>query len=61
MYPFTFIFGGPMYPLILHLGEQRKWAAFCSFHMSSFCGFFLLSIWNKISICCCFECIIWML
>ena len=61
MYPFTFIFGGPMYPLTLHLGVQRKWTAFCSFHMSSFCicFFFFLSIWNKISICCCFECIIW--
>jgi hypothetical protein len=24
MYPFTFIFGGPIYPLTLHLGVQRK-------------------------------------
>jgi hypothetical protein len=26
-----------MYPLTLHLGVQRKWTAFFSFHMSSFC------------------------
>jgi hypothetical protein len=24
MYPFTFIFGGPIYPLTLHFGVQRK-------------------------------------
>ena len=54
------IFGGAMYPLTLHLGVQRKWNAFFSFHMFSFCiCCFFLSIWNKISICCCFECIIW--
>jgi hypothetical protein len=28
MYPFTIIFGGAMYPLTLHLGEQRKLTAF---------------------------------
>jgi hypothetical protein len=28
MYPFTFIFGGPIYPLTLHFGVQRKWTAF---------------------------------
>jgi ABC-type transport system involved in cytochrome bd biosynthesis fused ATPase/permease subunit len=45
-------FGDAMYPLTLYLGVQRKWTAFFSFHMSSFCMFFFLSIWNKISICC---------
>ena len=62
MYPFTFIFEGTskLHLLALHLGVKRKWTAFCSFHMSSFCTccWFFLSIWNKISICC-FECIIW--
>jgi hypothetical protein len=31
MYPFTFIFGGAMYPLTLHLGVQRKLTAFSQY------------------------------
>jgi hypothetical protein len=43
MYPFTFIFGGAMYPLTLHLGVQRKWTAFSPskvVHHDVFCKYY---------------------
>ena len=43
MYPFTFIFGGAMYPLTLHLGVQRKLTAFSPrkvVHHAVFCKYY---------------------
>ena len=43
MYPFTFIFGGAMYRLTLHLGVQRKLTAFSPrkvVHHAVFCKYY---------------------
>jgi hypothetical protein len=54
------IFGGAMYPLTLHLGGTKKMnCIFLISHVQFLYMLVFLSIWNKISICCCFECIIW--
>ena len=55
MYPFTIIFGGAMYPLTLHLGEQRKLTAFSPrkvVYHAVFCKYyaelakFFFSVWH---------------
>ena len=59
--PFYLHFWGSNVPSNSSFGGTKKMSCILLISHVQFLCFFLLSIWNKISICCCFECIIWML